>query len=547
MCPVAAGGVLPQVCCGMRPIHLRRCPLLSCLGLWMLALGAIYFYINQSPQLNQRWPQHSSVPQGYARMVGASGFIDPINQVLTDDEDEDAEKFFKNLRLTDRKSKWQHTKTRNPLSVSRIAEYCNSPTLPVSGSEGDVPLKYNLEQVHVLIRHGDRTPMHSFRNHPNPTLGCRIDQQLFAAHSPYLEGFLPTMIAFQGKQHPSSGFRNWALYPNHRICDGSQLTGLGVLQHLQIGEFLKDNYVHRWRLFGNAYNARKVYIRSTEYSRTYQSAIAFLYGFLPHFNLTELLIERSSNLLMCSERFFGSSCHCPVIHALKQSTDRLASFLIQNNSQYYYLAQKIASVYNLKVGQLPWASAMMDVFMFYACHNITLPCNTKGQCVDWMVLDNLWEHLDQNGIRQVTTDSTNLKRHRLATHPFLYEIVQSMKTYMRGNSIIKFQLYSGHDVTVTPVLTALGAHSGKWPPYASRIVFELYSYRRNRQKRYYIRILYNGQDVTNLTPFCSFASNENLCPFEKFSTFVIKDSLRKIGISDYKDACSQGLPPTEIK
>ncbi|GAB1598370.1 2-phosphoxylose phosphatase 1-like [Argonauta hians] len=547
MCPLLCGGLFlpPGGCCGMRPIHVRRCPVLSCLGLWMLALGAIYFYINQSPQLNQRWPQYSSVPQTHIEVARASGWVAKHGNMFTDNDDEDTGKYLNKLHLTERRSTWQHTKTRNPLTVSRISEYCNSPMFSILGSEGDVPLKYNLEQVHVLIRHGDRTPMHSFRNHPNPSLGCRIDQKLFTNFSPYLEGYLPTMMASQGKQHPASGFKNWALYPNHHICDGSQLTGLGVLQHLQIGEFLKDTYVHRWRLFGNTYNARKVFIRSTEYSRTYQSAIAFLYGFLPHFNLTELLIERSSNLLMCSERHFGSSCHCPVIHALKQSTDRLASFLIQNNSQYYYLAQKIAAVYNLKVQQLPWASAMMDVFMFYACHNMSLPCNSKAQCIDWMVLDNLWEHLDLNGLRQVTSDATNIKRHRLATFPFLYETVQSMKTYIHGSQARKFFLYSGHDVTVTPVLTALGAHSGKWPPYASRIIFELYSLRRKRQKKYYIKILYNGRDITNLTPFCVSATYDNLCPFERFSNFVNKDSLRKFGISDYRDACSQGFQPTD--
>jgi hypothetical protein len=39
----------------------------------------------------------------------------------------------------------------------------------------------------------------------------------------------------------------------------------------------------------------------------------------------------------------------------------------------------------------------------------------------------------------------------------------------------KFSLISGHDTTIFPILAALGVFDGLWPPYAARIVFELYS------------------------------------------------------------------------
>lgn len=46
---------------------------------------------------------------------------------------------------------------------------------------------------------------------------------------------------------------------------------------------------------------------------------------------------------------------------------------------------------------------------------------------------------------------------------------------LSGDSRTKFALFSGHDTVIAPVLAALGAYDCRWPPYASHIVFELWS------------------------------------------------------------------------
>ena len=86
---------------------------------------------------------------------------------------------------------------------------------------------------------------------------------------------------------------------------------------------------------------------------------------------------------------------------------------------------------------------------------------------------------------------------------------------------IKFTLYSGHDTVIAPVLAALGVYNRfcTWPPYASHIVFELWKNARTpsltrpsneTMRDFYVRVLYNGKDVTRHIPQCRVAAQEAL-------------------------------------
>lgn len=62
----------------------------------------------------------------------------------------------------------------------------------------------------------------------------------------------------------------------------------------------------------------------------------------------------------------------------------------------------------------------------------------------------------------------------MTTPPSIPRTEQSQDV-LNGDSGTKFALFSGHDTVIAPVLAALGAYDCRWPPYASHIVFELWS------------------------------------------------------------------------
>ena len=78
------------------------------------------------------------------------------------------------------------------------------------------------------------------------------------------------------------------------------------------------------------------------------------------------------------------------------------------------------------------------------------------------------------------------------------------------SSIPAFMLFSGHDTTVAPILSAFGVYSGEWPPYASHMEFELFKDKTNSS--YFVRMLYNGN--AQIIPGC----NDEFCPFPVFQS-----------------------------
>lgn len=67
----------------------------------------------------------------------------------------------------------------------------------------------------------------------------------------------------------------------------------------------------------------------------------------------------------------------------------------------------------------------------------------------------------------------------------------------------RISVYAGHDVTITPLLLALELPVHQWPPFASRLVFELYSptFEANSDE-YLFKLIYNGKDLTRQLKFC---------------------------------------------
>ena len=92
-----------------------------------------------------------------------------------------------------------------------------------------------------------------------------------------------------------------------------------------------------------------------------------------------------------------------------------------------------------------------------------------------------------------------------------------------------FTLYSGHDTVIAPVLAGLGVYDKFciWPRYASRIAFELWKGKvklagnpevNDTIHDYYVRVVYNGVDVTEHIPACVESRGQLALNRDKYST-----------------------------
>jgi hypothetical protein len=134
---------------------------------------------------------------------------------------------------------------------------------------------------------------------------------------------------------------------------------------------------------------------------------------------------------------------------------------------------------------------------------------------------------------------------RLAMYPFMKEILTRIKyssaSYHEHKSYSPIALYAGHDTVIAPTLAALGIYQDekycKWPGYASRLIFELWTPAHNIRKMdssgHFVRVLYNGEVVTHLVTSCK---GSTLCPIEKFENQI---SSLISPYASYNNACKK--------
>ncbi|XP_069720980.1 2-phosphoxylose phosphatase 1 [Phaenicophaeus curvirostris] len=407
--------------------------------------------------------------------------------------------------------------------------YCNIPSIAERSMEGHAPHYFKLVSVQVLIRHGDRYPLYAIPKTKRPDIDCTLLPNRKPSH-PQLEAFIKRMSRGSAAQMDGA-LSNLPRYPSHSLCEMGELTQTGVVQHLQNGQLLREVYINKHKLLLSNWTAKQLYLETTGKSRTLQSALALLYTFLPDFDWKKINMKYQWSTIFCS-----GSCDCPMRnHYLEEEQHRQYSLRVKNNDlEKIYV--DMAKIVGVPTRQLR-ASNPIDSLLCYFCHNVSFPCTQTG-CIDMEHFKVIKRHqLEDERERQ--EKKLYFLYALLATHPLLNQTVNRLQRIAEGKKEEVFVLYSAHDVTLSPVLSALGITEARFPRFAARLVFELWQDGK-RPKEHFMRILYNGADVTFQTSFCKDyykRSSKLMCPLEKFVNFVKRDMFLVFNSTSYYDAC----------
>lgn len=394
---------------------------------------------------------------------------------------------------------------------------------------GNVSDAYQLEGVYVVLRHGSRSPLYKIPNLRPPKVSCLLSH---SNNGILAKTFTSAMDKQVKEMKQISVFHWWSTYPNRSKCSSAQLTNVGALQMIRLGQLFKSIYVDKWKLIerNEQESLNRIFVHSTKYPRTVQSAVAFLYGVIPSLNLTAIRISLTSNLLFCTSTDVNLPCICQAAYKLESEMKSAAKSALNRSNT---LRKEIAQIVRVRSSRLPWMSAMLEVLSTYVCHGQRLPC-VKDRCFTWDIIQNMWNIHDKEDAQKLLNPIQE-RVSRLVSHPFLHQLVHRLLNKARSTSNERFVLYFGHDKTLLYISKALGIHDGRWPPYASRLVFELYK----RNSLFYIRVLFNGIDKTYNLTFCS-PSNlvGGLCPLENFVYFVLYQNIKFFGKASFKNACT---------
>ncbi|KAM6933762.1 2-phosphoxylose phosphatase 1 [Xenentodon cancila] len=448
--------------------------------------------------------------------------------------------------------------TQEPSPINEAYSYCNTPNRSEQAWEGHSPADYKLLSVQVMIRHGDRYPLYSIPKTKRPTIDCTLSARRKPSH-PLLKSFIDHM-GQGGHGHWESPLGSVPRLPNHSVCEMGELTQTGVVQHLRNGQLLHHAY-RRHNLPPSDWTAPQVWVETTGKSRTLQSGLAFLYGFLPDFDWTKLTVRHQWSTLFC-----GSACDCPARNRYLEEEQRRQYQLRVADANLERTYANMARTLGLPPRQLRAANPI-DSLLCHLCHGLAFPCVPTGDSGTGGCLTMAQFAVIRQQQLDDEVDRRRVGLYRkyaiLAMYPYLNRTAAKMERVAKGNKAGRtaaeevFTLSSAHDVTIAPLLSALGLGQAKFPRFAARIVFELWKSppitQEQRRKRtgkseklkakdgeVFIRVLYNGEDVTFHTAFCHSHAHhvsQPLCPLKNFLTFVRRGMFSVVNATSYREAC----------
>ncbi|XP_073822400.1 2-phosphoxylose phosphatase 1 [Musca autumnalis] len=259
--------------------------------------------------------------------------------------------------------------------------------------DGGILDGWKLQGVLMIIRHGDRGPMSHLRSVPHLDCGITGDNLVNKYRS-----FLYNTTSVSGSNHmywnKVGPFHSFPLLPlAEKECLLGQLTYKGIAQLLHVGDILHQIYAHPLGLwirqssssgygknvanstpYSTLLNSDEVVVYTTRVRRTFQSALALLYTFLPTDKWLALNVKESHSIAFCF-----TDCVC-------QKADALRKELLKTQKKALNKQPMVTNVMHWIGNQLLQhtpngindPNEVVDAMLTVMCHDAPWPCRRGG-------------------------------------------------------------------------------------------------------------------------------------------------------------------------
>ncbi|EJD54828.1 phosphoglycerate mutase-like protein [Auricularia subglabra TFB-10046 SS5] len=387
------------------------------------------------------------------------------------------------------------------------------------------PQELELQQVHVYVRHGERTPV-----------GTRMEAPPASIPPHWL--MCKTARAFKASVHDSTDaqtvFKSLAAaeHPGEKIlpvkrlverndgtvvegeCMLGELTDIGRRSTLQYGQALRSLYIDRLGFLPDTLDVERdlVYFRSTNMPRTIESLQHVIQGIYPagkHVNgvLPKILVRNGAD-----EDLLGNMFACKRLEMLKFAYAKAAADAW--NPALERLDSKLSRYIDgnpVRIDGKPRASGILDTVKAAVAHGIRVPSDfqdpgvvgllEKAVCVEWF-----------SGYK-------NEEFRRLAMGRLLDTLQRKMQAKADGEPRQPHLLvHSTHDTALAGVCQTLDVYDERWPAFTASVTFELFRHRSavsnartwlqavglgtpSATPQHYIRMRYQNRSLE--LPFCA--------------------------------------------
>eukprot|EP00741_Cyanophora_paradoxa_P002437 tig00000076_g2362.t1 len=338
----------------------------------------------------------------------------------------------------------------------------------------------------VIIRHGDRTPLTLL---PGDDVVWKCEPNFLSSPIVRTEdsdagaSYVYEKVYMKGKEKLRGN------------CPMGELTNIGIAQHLKLGGEYRKRYVDQYGLLSPQLKEGEIFVRSTDIQRTQQSAQSFLRGLYPAAerpagSIIRIHTAEILNEYICTPPYiadpdpsgYGASpVDCPAIGEMQDELRRSEPWRKRDEAMQP-IAEKLKSVLGLR--DLPGWMALHDAFTCRLSHGKPLP---EG------VTDDIVSRVRDQASFELGQRFGTEKLARLGIGRLVGEVVSALRAAAEGRPGPRFILYSGHDTSVAPFLSAFKAYDGKaWPPYASHVSLELLV---NADGDYFVRLSFLGREL----------------------------------------------------
>eukprot|EP00054_Salpingoeca_dolichothecata_P010782 m.59968 g.59968 ORF g.59968 m.59968 type:complete len:433 (-) comp19145_c0_seq1:50-1348(-) len=381
-------------------------------------------------------------------------------------------------------------------------------------SSADAPKDMTMKQTLVFFRHGARTPLHKL---PGGKAGEQPEWEPSLCQP--LEEERPMQITgLSGGPRPLSDRDRKQI--SNLLPGGAavgQLTVQGRNDAFELGLRLRKRYIQDFGLIPQHYRADLVYARSTNITRTLESARYVLTGLFGAEG-PEIPVQTAED---DTEVLYPNLKRCKALSRLFREVGKAQ----HQDPQTQKIIRRWAQLLDANEEDIQ-PVGLRDVIVARLAHHKPLP-----PAIDTMRIKEIDQAATDFIHSVVGAGPQSLS---LAVGPMLEEFISKIdqaannkasKLADQTSHYPRLCLYSAHDTSLMPLLMAFGVFDGKWPDFSAAIAIELYQH--NKTLEHHVRVSYNEKPME--LPGCDGV----YCPLTTFKTLM-----KRFIPEDYDAACA---------
>jgi len=294
-----------------------------------------------------------------------------------------------------------------------------------------------------------------------------------------------------------------------------QLTPIGMNEEFELGTKLRKRYIEDLKLLKANYVDDSIYAVSSDTNRTILSGECVLMGMYPPGtgpvleNKKPALPYKIQPIPIRTVSKDSSLIMTPYPKYIKILQKNIYPEKVWQNKDKEMRPQykKWSEILGNKIENLGDVLSIGDVLIVAEHHNLPMPKGLSEKSAKEIIELTDWG---------LATQFKNEKVAYLCGGKLVNAIAGNLNDFIAEKQPYKLVYYSGHDITLLPVISLLGAPLEKASGYASHIQIELYE--KNKSSKI-IRVRYDGEWVK-----LPIMGDNNYCSLEDFLNHIKKQN-----------------------